>query len=205
VKSNDFVAKHVGARGQGSGNLDVPGVVGLCFLVSIGPLFIVSLQTELTNEVVRCPVARRVGTVVQALLGDLEEAEGARGSRRRVAADFGKVVNDRTVVALGPGVPLQLHGITSLDRDRGRSGLGRLVARDVAGAHVVGLDETLNKVSILQHGEDVGTYHCLGSGRTSRQSQVVRWWGSRSSPAKFSQKWIYESNDCNDSTGIAPE
>jgi hypothetical protein len=60
-----------------------------------------------------------------------------------VAADLGQVVDDGAVVALWPGVPLQLQGVASLDRDGGRSRLGRLVAGDVASTKAVGLDEAV--------------------------------------------------------------
>jgi len=106
-------------------------------------LLMVLRRSKLTDEVVRGPETGRAGTVDQALLGDLKEAERASRVRRRVAADLGQVVGDRAVVALWPGVPLQLQGVASLDRDGGRGGLGRLVAGDVRGAEGVGLDEAV--------------------------------------------------------------
>lgn len=45
------------------------------------------------------------------------------------------------MVALGPGVPLQLQGVAGLDGDGGASRFGRLVAGDVAGAELAWLNE----------------------------------------------------------------
>ena len=72
----------------------------------------------LTDEGVGGPSARRAGTADEASLSDLEEAERPRRVRSTVAADLCKVVDDRTVVAVGPGVPLQLQSVTSLDGNR---------------------------------------------------------------------------------------
>lgn len=64
-----------------------------------------------------------------------------------MTADLCKVVDDRTVVAVGPGVPLQLHGVTSLDRNGDRGGLRALVARNVAGAKIRWFDEAWRVMS----------------------------------------------------------
>ena len=70
-----------------------------------------------------------------------------------MAVDLGQVVDDRAVVALRPGVPLQLEGVACLDRNGSRSGLGRLVASNVAGAEGVRLDETV----VLVQGQPAGS------------------------------------------------
>lgn len=96
----------------------------------------------LTDEGVGGPGAWWAGAADEAALSDLEEAERPRGVRSTVAADLCKVVDDRAVVAIGPGVPLQLQGVTSLDG----YGVGRrfrgFVACDVRCTKVVRLDKT---------------------------------------------------------------
>ena len=95
VKRDDLVTKDVLAGSDVLGDSNGPGeVVG--------------------DEVVRGPVLG--SAVVQARLVDLEEREVARCDRRAVVAGtLGQVVQNRTVVRLGPGVPLQLNGTTSGD------------------------------------------------------------------------------------------
>jgi len=72
----------------------------------------------LTDKGVRGPSAGWAGAADEAGLSDLEEAERSRRVRSTVAANLCKVVDDRTVVTVGPGVPLQLQSVTSLDGNR---------------------------------------------------------------------------------------
>ena len=97
---------------------------------------------SLTDEGVGSPGAGRAGAVDKTNLGDLEEAERAGCVRGTVAANLCKVVDDGTVVALGPGVPLQLHSVASVDRNGDRCGLRRLVTGDVTRAELARLHET---------------------------------------------------------------
>jgi len=102
VKGDDLVTKDVLAGGDVLGNSDGPGeVVG--------------------DEVVRGPVLGR--GVVQASLVNLEEREvTSRDAGAVVTSAPGQVVQNGTVVRLGPGVPLELDGTTS--SDSGNSGAG---------------------------------------------------------------------------------
>lgn len=79
---------------------------------------------------------------------DLEEVEGP-GGRGAVAVDLGEVVDDRAVVGLGPGVPLQLEGVARLDGDGSAAWLRALVAGNVRSAKLGGLDEAY-AVSVLR-------------------------------------------------------
>ena len=96
----------------------------------------------LTDKGVGGPSAWWAGAADETALSDLEEAERSRRVRSTVAADLCKVVDDRTVVAVGPGVPLQLQGVTSLDRNGVRCRFGTLVAGNVRCSEVVRLNET---------------------------------------------------------------
>lgn len=62
-----------------------------------------------------------------------------------MAVDLREVVDDGAVVALWPGVPLELQSVASLDRDGVGSRLCGLVASDVRGAEVCRLNETFGK------------------------------------------------------------
>ena len=95
MKSDDLVTKDVLAGGDVLGNSDSPGV-------AVG------------NQVVGSPV---LGSgIVETLLVDLEEGKVAgRGGSAVIASALGEVVDDRTVVRLGPGVPLELDLATSGD------------------------------------------------------------------------------------------
>ena len=96
----------------------------------------------LTDKGVGGPGAWWAGAADQAALSDLEEAERPRGVRSTVAANLCKVVDDRAVVAVGPGVPLQLQGVTSLDGNGVGRRFRRFVARDIRCTKIVGLDKT---------------------------------------------------------------
>jgi hypothetical protein len=109
-----------------------------------------------TDDVVRSPSSRGASIVDKAALSDLEEAQRSSGGRCAVAADLGKVVDDRTVVTvwptgevvsartsswvlpfgLVPSVPLEVHAVASFDGNRGRGGLRRFVASDIRRARV---------------------------------------------------------------------
>lgn len=105
------------------------------------------MSSKLTDEVVRGPGAGRAGTADESRLLDFEEAQGARAGRGRVAVDLCKVVDDRAVVALWPGVPLELQSVSSVDRNGVRSRLGGLMASDVRSAEVSWLNETFGKLA----------------------------------------------------------
>lgn len=129
MESDDFVAQDVAACGERAGDLDVPRV-------TVG------------DQGVRGILAGHNGAVDQTGLLDLEEVEGP-GGRGAVAVDLGEVVDDRAVVGLGPGVPLQLEGVARLDGDGSAAWLRALVAGNVRSAKLGGLDETW-AVSVLR-------------------------------------------------------
>jgi hypothetical protein len=59
-------------------------------------------QISRTDDVVGSPSSRRAGIIDETTLSDLEEAQRCSGGRRAVAADLGKVVDDRAVVTVRP-------------------------------------------------------------------------------------------------------
>lgn len=95
MESDNLVTEDVLAGSDVLGNSDGPGV-------AVG------------DQIVGGPV---LGSgIVQALLVDLEEREVASGDGSAVVAGaLGEVVQDGTVVRLGPGVPLELDLTTSSD------------------------------------------------------------------------------------------
>jgi len=103
VQGDDLVAEDVVARGEGLGDVDGP-------LVAVG------------DELVGAPLVG--GGVDDTDLSELEEAQALLVGVGAVARALGQVVDDRAVVGLGPGVPLESHGAAGSDRDRGlaRSG-----------------------------------------------------------------------------------
>ncbi|KAL5896110.1 hypothetical protein ACKVWC_011545 [Pyricularia oryzae] len=108
VQGDDLVAEHVVAGSQVAGDGD-GGLVAVL------------------DELVGSPDA-----VLQTGLADLEEVE-RRGVDLVAAggAAVGEVVDDGALVAVGPGVPLDGHGLSGRDGHRGRCGLGALVAGNV--------------------------------------------------------------------------
>ena len=95
MKSDDLVTKDVLAGSDILGNSDGPGV-------AVG------------DQVVGSPVLG--GGVVEALGINLEEREvTSRDGSAVIASALGQVVQNGTVVRLGPGVPLELDGTTSSD------------------------------------------------------------------------------------------
>ena len=105
VQGDDLVAQDVVARGERLGDVDGP-------LVAVG------------DELVRGPLVG--GGVDDADLGQLEEAQALLVGVGAVAGALGQVVDDRAVVGLGPGVPLEGHGAASSDGDGGLAGGGFL-------------------------------------------------------------------------------
>lgn len=102
VEGDNLVAEHVVSRGQAGGDIDLPGV-------AVG------------DQVVRGPVAG-VGAGVEAGLGNLDPPERRLVNGAEVARDRGDVVNDGTVVTLGPGVPLIV--LVSIPARTGDTGCG---------------------------------------------------------------------------------
>ena len=96
MESDDLVAEDVLAGSDVLGNSDGPGVT-------------------IRDQVVGSPVLG--STIVESLGVNLEEGKVTSGGGSAVVAGaLGQVVDDGTVVRLGPGVPLELDGATSLDR-----------------------------------------------------------------------------------------
>lgn len=89
VEGEDLVAENVVTRGETLGDGDRP-------------------SEAVGDEVVGGPVAG-VGAGVQACLGDLGELKRSLVDGGEVTGDGGDVVDNRAVVALGPGVPLAHH------------------------------------------------------------------------------------------------
>lgn len=107
MQGDNLVTENVLTRSKGLGDGDGPGV-------AIG------------DQVVRGPVLG--GGVVQALLVDLEEREVAGGGLGAVVTVAPRhVVEDGTVVRLGPGVPLELNLATSSDLSSLGAGLAALL------------------------------------------------------------------------------
>lgn len=125
VESDDLVTENVGAGGNVLGDLDQPAVAVLQELV-IG-------------------VGTGAGLAVdEALLRDLEELEvGLVDLLAAISAARSKVVQDGTLVGLGPGVPLDEDGGTSGDLGVAASVLGVTVADDVGGAESIGGNEAV--------------------------------------------------------------
>lgn len=103
MEGDDLVAEDVLTRGERLGDSDGPGV-------AVG------------DQLVGGPVVG--GGVVETLLVDLEERQVARGDGGAVIASaLRHVVEDGTVVGLGPGVPLELDLATSGDLGGDSTGL----------------------------------------------------------------------------------
>lgn len=112
VKGNDLVAEDVAAGLDVLGDVDGGGkVVG--------------------DHLVGLPVARDGVIVDQTDGSGLEEAEVAGLDGCAVSWAGGEVIDDWSVVRVGPGVPLEVDGAACLDGDKGFAGRGALVARDV--------------------------------------------------------------------------
>ena len=124
VQGNDLVAQDVVPGSQVAGDGDLP-------LVAVA------------DELVRRPDA-----VGQALLGNLEPLEAALVGAGAAPAAAGQVVDDGTLVRIGPCVPLEGDGLAGTDRNVRLSRRGLLVADDIRGAGRVGL----NKTKILLRG-----------------------------------------------------
>lgn len=124
VESNDLVTENVRTGLDVLGNLDEPAVV-------VG------------NQLVR-GISTRVTRLDKTSLVDLEELEGllvdglTAGRTAR-----GQHVNDRSLVALGPRVPLDVDLVTGLDLGVALGILSIAVADDVAGAEGIRGDETV--------------------------------------------------------------
>jgi hypothetical protein len=124
VESNDLVTENVRTGLDVLGDLDEPAVV-------VG------------NELVR-GISTGVTGLDKTSLVDLEELEGllvdglTTGRTTR-----GQHVNDRSLVALGPGVPLDVDLLTSLDLGVALGVLSIAVADDVARAEGIRGDETV--------------------------------------------------------------
>jgi hypothetical protein len=98
VESDDLVTENVLARSERLGDGDRPLAIG-------------------SNELVGSPLARSGAAIDQASLVNLEELEGLLVDGGAVITSaLGEVVDDGTVVRLGPGVPLELDLATSGDR-----------------------------------------------------------------------------------------
>lgn len=105
MQGNDLVAQDVVAGGEALGDVDGPGVV-------VG------------DELVGGPLVG--GGVEDTRLVELEEAQGGLVGLGAVALALREVVEDRAVVALGPGVPLEVKAAASGDLDGGLTGGGLL-------------------------------------------------------------------------------
>ena len=124
VETDELVTEHVAARRNRGRDLDVPLIAS-------------------ADELVGGPLARRAVAVNKALLRNLEEVQVAGLGRRAAAGALGEIVDDRAMVALRPGVPLQGDGRAGCDGDLGRAGGRALVAGDVRRAEGVGRDEAV--------------------------------------------------------------
>lgn len=137
VEGDDLVAEDVVAGLEVGGDLDEPAV-------AVG------------TEVVGGP---RAGVGVVAGTADLEPAEGGLVDGLAGAVAVGEVVDDGADVGLGPlGGPDDGDLVTGVDSGRAAARSSRLVADDVGGAEVVGLDEAvvLLKSRPADHGRGVG-------------------------------------------------
>lgn len=114
VEGNDLVTENVVAGGDVAGDGDIP-------------------LEAVADELVGSPAAAG-----QTLLGDLEELEVGLGGAGAVSGALGEIVDERTLVRLGPGVPLDGDRLSGGDRDAGLSGSGGLVADDVGLTSSVG-------------------------------------------------------------------
>lgn len=115
------MAENIISRLQVDGNLDSPGEV-------IGHEHIVSPPATLHRH------------IKQASSADLEEVQLLLIDILAVAGALGEVVNDRTLVGLGPCVPLQGDLVTRLDGDMALSRLRVPVADDVGVTELSGLN-----------------------------------------------------------------
>jgi len=124
VESNDLVTENVRTGLDVLGDLDEPAVV-------VGNQLVRGISTGVTG-------------LDKTSLVDLEELEGllvdglATGRTAR-----GQHVNDGALVALWPGIPLDIDLITSLDLSVTLGVLSIAVADDVAGAEGIRGDETV--------------------------------------------------------------
>ena len=138
MESDDFVAKNVLARSERLRDGDSPLAVG-------------------GDELVGSPLARGRAAIDQTGLVDLEELQSLLVDTGAVVAGaLGEVVDDGTVVRLGPGVgaPLELNLATGGDRGGDLAGSTIVVADDIAGGVGGGVHETV--VAVLRApGDDV--------------------------------------------------
>lgn len=113
VKSNDLVAEDVVTRGNALRDLDHP-------------------SDTIVQELVGTIGAGGGRAINETDLANLEEFEGGlvdRGTTGITAA--GEVVDDGAVVRIGPGVPLDVDGVTSSNLGEALGVLAALVADDV--------------------------------------------------------------------------
>lgn len=141
MECDDLVAEDVEAGGDVLGNLDEPAVAVL-------------------NELVGTPLAGGGGTVDKADLVDLEELEGGLVNGLAAGgAAVGEVVDHRTVVRLGPGVPLDGNLVTGLDNGMAL-GVGRVaVADDIGRGESIGSDKAVVGVASCPANDNRGVGH----------------------------------------------
>lgn len=125
VEGNDLMTENVVSRGNIGGNLNHPAVI-------VG------------NELVGGPLSWGISTINQAGLGDLEELErGLVNSLASLRTAVGEVVDDGTVVALGPSIPLNKDLVTSGNNGMGTGVFGVLMTDDVGVGEVLGTNEAV--------------------------------------------------------------
>jgi len=147
VQGDNFVAEDVEAWLDVLGDGDQPRIV-------------------LGDKLIGSPLAGSLGAVNQTGLGNLEELELGLVDRLAAgAAAASEVVDDRAVVRLGPGVPLDVDRVTGLD-DRVTLGVrGRFVADDIGVRVVLGAHEAVVSVSGRPAGDNGRILHVGKDGR----------------------------------------
>ncbi len=123
MKRNDLMSEYIVARSDRGRNRDRPGVV-------VG------------DEIVRFPEPRGRRTTNETSFLDLEEFQTHLVSFLTITSTLCHVVNDRSVMRLGPLVPLQINGGTRSDGGMDCTRRAILSTNDVAAAILAGRNES---------------------------------------------------------------
>ena len=83
------------------------------------------------NQLIRCPCSRRGSISDETCLIDLEEFESGFIDRRAISIAVRKVIDDRAVMRIRPGVPLHHNRSAGFDRSGELSIGGTPMADDV--------------------------------------------------------------------------
>lgn len=124
VESDELVTEDVVAGGDGGRDLDHPAVV-------------------VVDQLVSTPGAGDLGVADETDTVDLEELQIGLVDGLAAAVAARQVVQDGTVVGVGPGGPLDVDLLTGTDDNVGLGVCGVLVADDVRVAVGIGRDETV--------------------------------------------------------------